>query len=68
MKSYRKSPWTEIWSSIIFMWLFIIMYAVGWLMNIVALFHMTAILTGEGALRIAGIFVPLLGPILGFFF
>ena len=40
----------------------------GWILNIIALAHMGTILTGEGALRIAGIFVPPLGAIMGFFF
>lgn len=40
----------------------------GWILNIIALAHMTTILTGEGAVRIAGIFLPPLGAVMGWFF
>lgn len=40
---------------------------IGWIINIVELFHLEAILSGEGALRIVGIFIVPLGSIMGWF-
>ena len=43
--------------------------AVGWIMNIVHLVGMTNILaTGEGIVRVVGIFIPPLGAFMGFFY
>lgn len=39
----------------------------GWIMNIVSMIHMDVVTTGMGVARIAGIFVPPLGAILGYF-
>lgn len=40
---------------------------VGWGINIVEIFHLEAILSCEGALRIVGIFIAPLGAIMGWF-
>ena len=45
----------------------VIAACVGWVVNIITLFHMTAILSGEGIIRIIGIFVAPLGAIMGYF-
>ena len=39
----------------------------GWVLNILALAHMTDIATGEGVLRIVGIFLVPIGIIMGWF-
>lgn len=39
----------------------------GWVANIVTLFHMDVILSGEGVARIVGIPIAPLGMILGYF-
>jgi len=63
-KSYRSTN-----QGVVIFWsLFGAVYLAGWVLNIVSLFHLPSILTGEGAVRIAGIFVPFLGPIMGYFF
>lgn len=42
---------------------------VGWIMNIVAIFHMNfTTITGELVLRVIGIFMAPLGSIMGLFF
>lgn len=41
---------------------------IGWVLNIIHLFNMPTVMTGEGAVRIAGIPVAPLGAILGWFF
>lgn len=38
----------------------------GWIMNLVILFNMTVIMSGEGVLRILGVIIPPLGSILGY--
>lgn len=38
----------------------------GWVMNIVALVHLTSFTSGMAVLRVIGIFVAPLGAILGF--
>ena len=43
----------------------IIMY--GWLLNIYEIFLMTSVTTGEGILRVLGIFMAPLGAVLGYF-
>lgn len=57
--------------SIVAVWLSLILLAVlsliGWVLNIIDLLGMEVILSGEGALRIAGIFLPPLGAIMGWF-
>jgi hypothetical protein len=45
-----------------------ILAAIGWVINIVHLFGMNPVLTGEGVVRIIGIFVAPLGSIMGLFF
>jgi len=45
-----------------------LLFAYGWVVNIIYLFHMSTVMNGEGAVRIAGIFVPPLGAIMGWFF
>lgn len=44
-----------------------ILVAWGWVLNIIDLLRMSDILVGEGAVRIAGIFIPPLGALLGWF-
>ena len=52
------------------MWLgFILTCIVGWIMNVVAVFHMNFdTINGELVLRLIGIFVAPLGSIMGLFF
>lgn len=45
---------------------FLVAAFTGWVLNIVAILGMSDILTGEGALRIVGIFIPPLGAVMGF--
>lgn len=40
---------------------------IGWGINIVEIFHLETILSGEGALRIVGIFIVPIGAIMGWF-
>ncbi len=55
-------------NTVAFIWLVtVILIAVGWVMNIIALAHASAV-TVLVVLRIIGIFVPPLGAILGYFF
>jgi hypothetical protein len=66
--SYRTA---RNWSSgvLIFWFILVILTAWGWVLNIIDLVGMTEPLTsGEGILRIIGIFIPFLGALLGFFF
>lgn len=39
----------------------------GWVNNIITLFGMSDVWTGEGILRVAGIFMAPLGAIMGYF-
>jgi len=67
-KSYYKSAVGWGWGFVLTVWALIILMVIGWFMNLVDLFHMTAILTGEGVIRIIGILVVPLGAIMGWFF
>lgn len=52
----------------ILVWCVIMLTGVyGWVNNIITLFGMSDVWTGEGILRVAGIFAAPLGAILGFF-
>lgn len=44
------------------------LYLAGYIMNIIDLIKMDTIMNGEGAVRIIGIFVPVIGPVMGWFF
>ena len=55
--------WSIMWM------LFGIAVVVGWVMNIIDLIGMNNVLsTGEGIVRVVGIFLPPLGAFMGFFF
>lgn len=45
----------------------LILTLIGWGINIVEIFYLETILSGEGVLRIAGIFIAPLGAIMGWF-
>jgi len=64
----QRSYYSSLGAKVLAFWaIFILIYAGGWIWNLVKLFHMASVMTGEGALRIAGIFVPFLGPVMGYF-
>jgi hypothetical protein len=51
-----------------FLWIAVIIaMAAGWIMNIIDLINMPAGITGLFVARVAGIFIPPLGAILGLF-
>ena len=66
-RSYNTGTATGITLIIISLVLFVL-GIIGWVLNIIHLFNMPTVLTGEGAVRIAGIPVAPLGAILGWFF
>lgn len=49
-----------VWAAIVLAGLY------GWVNNIITLFGMSDVWTGEGVLRVAGIFAAPLGAILGY--
>ena len=61
---FQKLDWTVITILI----LICILLVIGWVMNIIDLYHMNAIMTGEGVIRIIGIFLAPVGSIMGWFF
>ena len=61
---FQKLDWTVI----TFLILICILLVIGWVMNIIDLYHMNAIMTGEGVIRIIGIFLAPVGSIMGWFF
>lgn len=51
----------------LFIWAVIVLAGLyGWVNNIITLFGMSDVWTGEGILRVAGIFAAPLGAILGY--
>lgn len=45
-----------------------LLIVIGWVLNIIDMVHMPTILSGEGVVRIVGIFFPPLGAFMGWFF
>lgn len=59
---YIRTEWTFILT-----WLIIMLGSMyGWVNNIFKLLGMTDVMTGEGVLRAAGIFLPPLGVVMGY--
>lgn len=52
----------------LFLAVLVVLVGVGWVLNILDITQMNDILTGLGVVRIAGIFIPPLGAIMGYFF
>ena len=61
---FQKLDWTVITILI----LICILLTIGWVANIIVLYHMNTIMTGEGVIRIIGIFIAPIGSIMGWFF
>lgn len=49
------------------MFTLLILTLIGWGINIVNIFYLETVMSGEGVLRIAGIFIAPLGAIMGWF-
>ena len=68
-KSYRTNVSSTVITLWITFWLVVVVACgYGWVQNIIHLFRMTTVMSGEGAVRIVGIFVAPLGAVLGWFF
>ena len=64
----QGSGWIFGISWIVFCISFMVAIVWGWVLNIIHLVNMDMVLTGEGIVRIIGVFMVPLGTIMGFFF